>query len=76
MSERNILFSQLGVACFPVRLIELIPFMYQSFDLSGDPGEGWFPFDNLSGDTLISKLIKFVSKILPELIDRFPMLLS
>ena len=25
MSERNILFSQLGVACFPVRLIELIP---------------------------------------------------
>ena len=54
MSEGNILFSQLGVAFFPVRLIEFIPFMYQSFDLSGDPGEGWFPFVNLSGDALIS----------------------
>ena len=63
MSGRNILFSQLGVSHFPVRLIELIPFMHQSFDLSGDAGEGWFPFDNLSVDTLISKLIKFVSKI-------------
>ena len=57
MSERNIIFSQLGVACFPVRLIEFISFMYQSFGLSRDPGNGWFPFDNLSGDTLIGKLI-------------------
>ena len=40
VSKRNILFSSLGVACFPVGLKVFIPYVYQSFHLSGDPREG------------------------------------
>ena len=48
---------------------------HQSFDLSGDPREGWVSFNDLSGDALISQLIMFVCKVWPELFNSFPMML-
>ena len=40
--------------------------MYQSFDLSGDPREGWFSFNDLSGDALISQL-KSLTRVVQQL---------
>ena len=44
----------MGLVCFPVGLVILISFVYQSYDLSGDPRDGF------SGDTLISQVFKLV----------------